>query len=100
MTSRRDPGLYTDNDVGSAGSTGRGLSPTDACLEAVKRAIAWTVEKRLQYPDGRPNFNVNFYAVNKKGEYGAAAIYSDSHYAVNVDGRGELKDSAYVFEKR
>lgn len=112
-------GLYTDNDVGSAGSTGRGeaviktcgghtvvenmrrgMSPTDACLEACKRIVTWTVEKRLQYPDGRPNFNVNFYAVNKKGEYGAAAIYSNSRFAVNVDGRGELRDSAYVFEKR
>ncbi len=112
-------GLYTDNDVGSAGSTGRGeanikicgghtvvemmrrgMSPTDACLEACKRAVAWTVEKRLLGEDGRPNFNLNFYAVNKKGEYGAAAIYSGSRYAVNVDGRGELKDSAYVFARR
>lgn len=112
-------GLYTDNDVGSAGSTGRGeanikicgghtvvenmrrgLSPTDACLDACKRIVTWTVEKRLQFADGRPNFNVNFYAVNKKGEFGAAAIYSGSRYAVNVDGRGELRDSAYVFEKR
>jgi N4-(beta-N-acetylglucosaminyl)-L-asparaginase len=112
-------GLYTDNDVGSAGSTGRGeanikicgghtvvesmrrgMSPTDACLEACRRIVTWTVEKRLQYADGRPNFNVNFYAVNKKGEFGAAAIYSGSRYAVNVDGKGELRDSAYVFEKR
>ncbi len=112
-------GLYTDNDVGSAGSTGRGeanikicgghtiiehmrrgMSPTDACLDACKRVVTWTVEKRLQYPDGRPNFNVNFYAVNKKGEFGGAAIWGGTRYAVNVDGRGELRDSAYVFEKR
>lgn len=111
-------GLYTDNDVGSAGSTGRGeanikicgghtivenmrrgMHPTDACLDACRRVVTWTVEKRLRYPDGRPNFNVNFYAVNKKGEYGAAAIYSGSRFAVNVDGKGELKDSAYVFPR-
>lgn len=111
-------GLYTDNDVGSAGSTGRGeacikvcgghtivenmrrgMSPTDACLDACKRVVTWTVEKRLQYPDGRPNFNVNFYAVNKKGEFGAAAIYAGSRFAVNVDGKGELRDSAYVFPR-
>lgn len=111
-------GLYTDNDVGSAGSTGRGeanikicgghtivenmrrgLSPTDACLDACRRIVTWTVEKRLQYPDGRPNFNVNFYAVNKKGEYGAASIYSGPKFAVNVDGKGELKETAYVFER-
>ena len=109
-------GLYCDNDVGSAGSTGRGeanikvcgghtvvelmrrgMHPTDACLETCKRIVTWTVEKRLQREDGRPNFNVNFYAVNKKGEYGAAAIYAGSRFAVNVDGKGELKDAAYVF---
>ncbi|MGQ0561001.1 MAG: N(4)-(beta-N-acetylglucosaminyl)-L-asparaginase [Gemmatimonadota bacterium] len=111
-------GLYTDNDVGSAGSTGRGeacikicgghtvvenmrrgLSPTDACLDACRRVVTWTVEKRLQYPNRRPNFNVNFYAVNKKGEYGAAAIYAGARYAVNVNGQGERKDSAYLFER-
>ncbi|MGQ0814211.1 MAG: N(4)-(beta-N-acetylglucosaminyl)-L-asparaginase [Gemmatimonadota bacterium] len=111
-------GLYTDNDVGSAGSTGRGeacikicgghtivenmrrgLSPTDACMDAVRRVVTWTVEKRLQYQNGRPNFNINFYAVNKKGEYGAAAIYSGARYTVNVDGRGERKDSAYLFAR-
>jgi N4-(beta-N-acetylglucosaminyl)-L-asparaginase len=112
-------GLYTDNDVGSAGSTGRGeacikicgghtvvenmrrgMSPTDACLDACRRAVTWTAEKRLQYDDGRPNFNLNFYAVNKLGQYGAAAIYSGAQYVVNIEGKGELKDSAYVFEKR
>lgn len=111
-------GLYTDNDVGSAGSTGRGeacikicgghtivenmrrgLSPTDACLDACRRVVTWTVEKRLQYENGRPNFNINFYAVNKKGEYGAASIYAGARYAVNVDGKGELIDTAYLFDR-
>ena len=111
-------GLYTDNDVGSAGSTGRGeacikvvgghtivenmrrgMSPTDACLDTCRRVVTWTVEKRLQYPNGRPNFNVNFYAVNKKGEFGAASIYGGSRYAVNVNGTGELRDTAFLFER-
>ena len=111
-------GLYTDNDVGSAGSTGRGeacikvcgahtavenmrsgMSPTDACLEVCRRVVRWTVEERLLNQQGRPNFNVNFYAVNKRGEYGAASIYSGSRFAVNVEGRGELRDAAYVFER-
>jgi len=110
-------GLYTDNDVGSAGSTGRGeaviktcgahtvvelmrggASPTDACLEALRRIVRWTVEPRLLGEDGRPNFNVNFYAVNKRGDYGGAS-FRPSSYAVNVDGRGETRDSAYLFER-
>jgi N4-(beta-N-acetylglucosaminyl)-L-asparaginase len=111
-------GLYCDNDVGSAGSTGRGeanikvcgghsvvelmrrgMHPTDACLEVCKRVVTWTVEKRLRDANGRPNFNLNFYAVNKKGEFGGAAIFSGANYAVNVNGKGELKDSAYVFAR-
>jgi N4-(beta-N-acetylglucosaminyl)-L-asparaginase len=111
-------GLYTDNDVGSAGSTGRGeacikicaghtivenmrrgMTPTDACLDACRRVVTWTVEKRLRYPNGRPNFNINFYALNKKGEHGAASIYGGARYAVNVDGKGELKDTAYLFDR-
>jgi N4-(beta-N-acetylglucosaminyl)-L-asparaginase len=65
-------GQYTDNDVGAAGSTGlgeanikvcgafatvdgmrRGLSPTDACLETLRRVVA-TTEPRLLSPDGKP----------------------------------------------
>jgi hypothetical protein len=52
----------------------------------------------LQYADGRPNFNLNYYAVNKKGEFGGAAIYAGSKYAVNVDGDARLVDSAYLFQ--
>ncbi|MBI4543798.1 MAG: N(4)-(beta-N-acetylglucosaminyl)-L-asparaginase [Gemmatimonadetes bacterium] len=111
-------GLYVDNDVGACGSTGRGeavlktvgshtvvenmrrrMSPTDACLEALHRVVRWTVEKRLLGPDGRPNFNVNFYALNKNGDYGAAAIWSGSRFAVSVDGRAQLRDSAYLFQR-
>src|SRR5439155_148903 len=80
---------YTDNDIGDAGSTGlgeanikvcggfltvehmrRGMKPTDACLETLKRVIAMTEQRRLT-ADGKPRFQIIFYAVNKKGEFGA-----------------------------
>ncbi|MGH7475213.1 MAG: isoaspartyl peptidase/L-asparaginase [Longimicrobiales bacterium] len=111
-------GLYVDNDVGACGSTGRGeaviktcgshtvveamrrgASPTDACLEALRRIVTFTVEPRLLREDGSPNFNVNFYAVNKDGDVGAAAIYAGSRFAVNVEGNGEIRDSAYLLER-
>lgn len=112
-------GLYVDNDVGAAGSTGRGeavikscgsmlvvehmrrgLSPTDACLEALRRIVHFTVEERLLDGDGNPNFNVNFYAVNKQGEHGAAAIWSGRQHAV-FDAEGNRhQDSAYLFERK
>ena len=111
-------GLYTDNDVGSAGATGRGeaviktcgshtvveamrggASPTDACLEACRRIVRWTVERRLLDERGRPNFNVEFYAVNKRGEHGSASIWSGGRYAVCVDGETALRDIAWVLQR-
>lgn len=111
-------GLYVDNDVGACGSTGRGeaviktcgshsvvelmrsgMAPTDACLEALRRVVTFTAEARLRDADGRPNFNVNYYAVNKNGEYGGAAIWSGAQFAVCSGGESRREDSAYLFER-
>ena len=111
-------GLYVDNDVGAAGSTGRGeaviktcgshtvvevmrqgRSPTDACLEALRRIARWTeAQPRLRREDGRPAFNVNYYAVNKRGEFGGAALYP-SRFAVATAAGAEIRDSAALLER-
>lgn len=112
-------GLYVDGEVGAAGSTGRGeanvynlcsflivegmrrgLHPKDAGMEAVKRIQANTVEKRLLNARGLPNFNVNFYIVNAKGEYAGVAIYAGprSRYAVCTENGLELKPIEGVLE--
>jgi N4-(beta-N-acetylglucosaminyl)-L-asparaginase len=94
-------GLYVDGEVGAAGSTGRGeanlynlcsymivenmrrgMHPKDAGLEACKRIKANTVEKRLLNSKGNPNFGINFYALNAKGEYAGVSIYPGANYAV------------------
>ena len=110
-------GLYVDNDVGAAGSTGRGeaviktcgshtvveamrqgMAPTDACLEALRRIVRWTeAQPRLRREDGRPDFNVNYYAVNRRGEFGAAALYGGRFAVATTSGAG-LRDSAALFE--
>ena len=88
-------GLYVDGEVGAAGSTGRGeanlfnlssflivenlrrgMHPKDAGIEACKRIKANTVEKRLLNDRGEPNFNVNFYILNAKGEYAGVSLYA------------------------
>jgi len=95
-------GNYVDGEVGACGSTGRGeanlyglssffvveqmrqgRSPKDAIVEALKRIRANTV-KRLQKPDGNPNFDVKFYAMNVKGEHAGVAMFggSEPKYAV------------------
>jgi N4-(beta-N-acetylglucosaminyl)-L-asparaginase len=111
-------GQYCDNEIGAAGSTGlgeacikacgafltvegmrRGLSPTDACLETLRRVVA-TTEARLLDARGRPTFGLNFYAVNKRGQYGGAAIFQGSRFAV-ADSRGaRFEDSAHLFERQ
>ncbi len=109
-------GQYCDNDVGAAGSTGRGesnikvcgafltvehmrrgLTPTDACLETLRRVVA-TSEPRLLDPRGRPQFQLNFYAVNKAGQFGAAALYP-SRFAVFDGTAAAVRDSAFLFER-
>ena len=109
-------GQYTDNDVGAAGSTGRGeanikvcgafltveqmrrgMAPSDACLETLKRVMKMT-EPRLLRPDGRPTFGLIFYAVNKRGDVGAASLYPN-RCAVHDGRTGELRDTAYLYEK-
>jgi N4-(beta-N-acetylglucosaminyl)-L-asparaginase len=87
-------GLYVDGEVGAAGSTGRGeanlfslasflivdemrrgKSPKDAGLEALRRIKANTIEKRLLNARGEPNFNINFYMLNAKGEYAGVTMF-------------------------
>lgn len=111
-------GLYVDNAVGAAGSTGRGEanllalssflivermrsgdSPTDACLFACRRIAEQTKMKRLLDDKGRPRFNVNFYALNKQGAHGAASLWSGAKYAVNDGGESRLLDCAALYTR-
>ncbi len=97
-------GLYVDGQVGAAGSTGRGevnvfalssflivegmrqgLHPKDAGMAALRRIKSNTVEQRHLNSRGEPNFNVNFYILNAKGEHAGVAMYPDSHYALCND---------------
>lgn len=110
-------GQYTDNDVGAAGSTGRGesnimvcggfltvehmrrgMKPTDACLETLKRVMAATPPRLLE-PNGRPKFDLQFYAVNKLGEFGAASLYP-ARYAAHDGSQGGLRDAAFLFQRQ
>ena len=111
-------GLYVDNAVGAAGSTGRGEAnllslasflivermrmgdaPTDACLFACRRIDEQTKMRRLRGEDGRLAFNVNFYALNVNGVHGAASVWPGKTYAVNTgDGESRLFDCASLYD--
>jgi len=75
----------------------RGLKPTDACLETLKRVVRLTPPRLLK--EGRPTFNLSYYAVNKRGEFGSASLYP-TQYAAHDGKDGSLRDTASLFEKR
>jgi N4-(beta-N-acetylglucosaminyl)-L-asparaginase len=74
----------------------RGMNPTDACLETLKRVVAMT-EPRLLGARGRPKFGLTFYAVNKRGEFGAASLFP-GRYAAHDGAEAKLRDAAHLFE--
>jgi len=98
-------GQYCDNTVGAAGSTGRGeanikvcgaflivefmrqgMTPDQACMKTIERVIAMT-ERRLLDPNGRPLFDLEFYALSKDGRFGSASAYEGGRFAV-ADSQG------------
>ncbi|MDF2775969.1 MAG: peptidase asparaginase 2 [Geminicoccaceae bacterium] len=110
-------GQYCDNEVGAAGSTGRGeanikvcgaflavefmrmgMSPEAAIMKVMERVIAMT-EKRLLNDRGRPYFDLEYYAINKKGETAGATTYEGGKYAV-CDAQGARHvPFAYMFKR-
>jgi N4-(beta-N-acetylglucosaminyl)-L-asparaginase len=113
-------GCCVDNEVGAAGSTGKGeenikisgghtiieqmrqgKSPKDACLEALAR-IAHNYKndkKKLS------TFHIFFYAINKDGVHGAASLWKNTYdrtkhstYAVHDGTEAKLMDCAAFFD--
>lgn len=103
-------GLYVDDEVGAATASGmgeemirnaasflvvelmrQGLSPGDACREAIARVV----RKR---PEASRTLQVCFLALNRKGEVGAYALHRGFVYAVcDAKKQDALLDSASVY---
>jgi N4-(beta-N-acetylglucosaminyl)-L-asparaginase len=111
-------GLYVDNDVGAAGSTGRGeanlyscasfmivenmrhgMHPKDAMVDACRRITKNTIEKRLINSRGLPKFDMSFYALDKQGRYAGVAFYPDrGSYAICTDNGAQTFQMEPVYE--
>jgi N4-(beta-N-acetylglucosaminyl)-L-asparaginase len=117
-------GLWLDNDIGGAGSTGRGeenlrvagahtvvenmrhgMSPQEAALDALKRVARNfdNDEKRLAEID------LQFYALSKTGEYCGASLWDKrsasaprgATFAVCRDGvASRLEDCVYLLQRK
>jgi N4-(beta-N-acetylglucosaminyl)-L-asparaginase len=114
-------GCCVDNEVGAAGSTGKGeenikisgghtivemmrkgMSPTDACLEAMARiARNYNNDKKKL-----ATFHIFFYALNKDGVHGAASLWQNAYdkghratYAVHDGTEARLVDCVPYFNE-
>ena len=103
-------GLYVDNEVGAATSTGvgeevmkvvgsylvvelmrQGRPPQEACQEAVTRIVK-------RNPEKAKTIQVGFLALNKNGEYGAYCLMPGFNYAVYDATGNNLIDGASFFK--
>jgi N4-(beta-N-acetylglucosaminyl)-L-asparaginase len=102
-------GLYVDNEIGAATSTGvgeevirivgchlvvelmrQGNSPEQACKLAVERIIK-------KNPEKAKTIQVGFLALSKSGEYGAYCLQKGFTYAVHSDVTNKLFDSSSIY---
>lgn len=103
-------GLYVDNEVGAATSTGvgeevirivgshlvvelmrQGLEPEAACKKAVERIIS-------RNPKMAKEVQVGFLALSKNGKYGAYALQKGFTYAVKSGKEEKIYDAKYFYE--
>ena len=105
-------GLYLRQEVGAAGSTGRGEStlynlssfaivdamrrgahPKDAGMAALRQIVDDTISPALLNARGYPNFNVKFYVINAAGVCAGVALYGGDAvlYAVCTEHGAELR---------
>jgi N4-(beta-N-acetylglucosaminyl)-L-asparaginase len=115
-------GLYVDQDVGGAGSTGRGeenirtvgghtivenmrhgMTPKDACLDVLKRVVRNFDNDRARLE----KFDLKYYAMRKDGSYAGASLWNGevvggkfraARFSVNDGGASRLEDCIYLYE--
>jgi len=102
-------GLFVDNEVGAATSTGlgeevirivgshlvvelmrQGLGPREACKKAVERIVK-------RNPERAKGLQVGFLALSNKAEFGAYAIQNGFSYAVRSPGEEKIYQSESWF---
>ena len=101
-------GLYVDQEVGAAGSTGRGeenirvcgahtivenmrhgMTPREACLDVLKRIVHNFRDDRARLLQ----FDIKFYALRRDGEYAGASLWAreNPRFAVNDGAQSRLE---------
>ena len=117
-------GVYVDQDIGAAGSTGRGeenirvcgahsiveamrrgMSPKEACLETLQRIARNYNNDRSKLE----KFDINFYALRKDGVYSGASLWNGTvredklrmrQFAIADGGAARLENCVYLLERK
>jgi len=117
-------GLYVDQEVGAAGSTGRGeenirvagahtivenmrhgMEPKQAMLDCLKRISRNFNDDKSKLE----KFDINFYCLRKDGVYAGASLWSGRmnrgymaarRFAVNDGGESRLENCVYLYERK
>ena len=117
-------GLYVDQDVGAAGSTGRGeenirvagahtivenmrhgMAPKEACLDALKRVSRNFNDDKSKLRQ----FDLYFYALRKDGAYAGASLWSHrmkdgkltpSRFSVSAGGQNRHELCSFLLERK
>lgn len=118
-------GVYVDQEVGGAGSTGRGeenikvcgahtvvenmrqgMPPKDAILDTLKR-----ISRNYNHDKTKlAQFDINFYALRKDGVFAGGSLWSGQRrssdgsfvsrkFAVNDGGDSRLEDCVFLYER-
>src|ERR1700682_3781767 len=107
-------GLYVDQEIGAAGSTGRGeenirvagahtivenmrhgMAPKEACLDALKRVARNYNNDRAKLLQ----FDISFYALRRDGQYASASLWNGRKFTVNDGAESRLEASAGLLER-
>jgi N4-(beta-N-acetylglucosaminyl)-L-asparaginase len=118
-------GLYVDQDVGAAGSTGRGeenirvagahsivenmrhgMPPREAAMDVLKRIARNFNNDRARLQ----KFDINFYALRKDGVYGGVSLWSGTprtgggftsrQFAINDGAASRLEDCSFLLDRK
>jgi N4-(beta-N-acetylglucosaminyl)-L-asparaginase len=117
-------GVYVDQDIGGAGSTGRGeenirvagahtivenmrhgMAPREAVLDTLKRIARNYGDERARLEQ----FDIRFYALRRDGAYAGGSLWNGqirrgtlapAQFAVNEGGRGRLENCVYLLERK
>jgi isoaspartyl peptidase/L-asparaginase-like protein (Ntn-hydrolase superfamily) len=100
-------GMYVDNEIGAASATGRGgavikIAGSFLVVENMRRgaspkeAIEDALKRIIKQNGGKPEFQVAFVALSKKGKFGALSLHTGFQYALFRDGVNKLYDSDYL----